>query len=270
MSAGPRDRWGNEVRIAHPGQASSGAVRLIRRYVSPLVRALFRPALLGMEHLPRQGPFLLVANHSAGMGLAEILSFAVMYLEKVGPSRPLAGFVLPTDFRIWPLSAVARGVGAIPSTYEAAEHTLGAQVPILVFPGGDHESLRPIWHANRVDFGGRLGFLRIARSDRSAGNTRQPLHGAGAVPIEDPGEPSGPAAPAWHQALGYLAARGDRRGAACGLHAAAVAASRRVGVVLARDAPGLSALGTLDHPHADWRAHRSIGAILARGSRRVR
>jgi len=100
------------------------------------------------------------------MGLAEILSFTVMYLEKVGPSRPLAGFVLPTDFRIWPLSAVARGVGAIPSTYEAAEHTLGAQIPILVFPGGDHESLRPIWHANRIDFGGRLGFLRIARSAR--------------------------------------------------------------------------------------------------------
>jgi 1-acyl-sn-glycerol-3-phosphate acyltransferase len=119
-----------------------------------------------MEHLPRHGPFLLVANHSAGMGLAELLSFISLYLEKVGPDRPLAGFVLPTDFRIWPLSAVVRSIGAIPSTYAAAEQTLEAQIPIMVFPGGDHESLRPIWHANRVDFGERLGFLRIARAAR--------------------------------------------------------------------------------------------------------
>lgn len=161
-----RNQWRKDVRIAHPGQISSDAARLLQRYVAPLVRGLHRPVLLGTEHLPRHGPFLLVANHSAGMGLAEILSFVVLYLKDVGPDRPLAGFVLPTDFHVWPLSAVAHSVGAIPSTYKAAEQTLAAQVPILVFPGGDHESLRPIWQANRVDFAGRLGFLRIARSAR--------------------------------------------------------------------------------------------------------
>ena len=31
-----------------------------------------------------------------------------------------------------------------------------------MFPGGDHDSLRPFWHFNRVDFLGRKGFLRIA------------------------------------------------------------------------------------------------------------
>jgi len=74
--------------------------------------------------------------------------------------------VLPTDFRIWPFSALVRRIGAIPSTYTAAEQTLTAQIPIMIFPGGDHEALRPIYHAHRVDFGGRLGFLRIARAAR--------------------------------------------------------------------------------------------------------
>ncbi len=35
---------------------------------------------------------------------------------------------------------------------------------ILVFSGGDYESLSPVWRANQVDLGGRLGFLRIARA----------------------------------------------------------------------------------------------------------
>ena len=60
------------------------------------------------------------------------------------------------------LSLALRSVGAIPSTYEAARSALGKGIPILLFPGGDHEALRPIWQANRIDLGGRLGFLRIA------------------------------------------------------------------------------------------------------------
>ena len=41
--------------------------------------------------------------------------------------------------------------------------TLRRGVPLLVFPGGDHETLRPVWQHARVDFGGRTGFLKIAR-----------------------------------------------------------------------------------------------------------
>ncbi len=128
------------------------------------MRLIHRPTLTGIEHLPATGPFLLVANHSAGMAVSELLSFAVLYLRDVGPHRPLAGFAHPVAFRVYPVSAILRGVGAIPSTYAAAEDALAKGVPLLVFPGGDHEAVRPIWQANRVDFNGRVGFLRIARA----------------------------------------------------------------------------------------------------------
>jgi 1-acyl-sn-glycerol-3-phosphate acyltransferase len=160
-----RSRWDDRVRIDHPGQPRPWVVRLAR-VLGPVVCALHRPTLLGTEHLPERGPFLLVANHSAGMGIAETVALVVTYLAKVGPDRPLAGFVLPVDFRIFPLSVVVRALGAVPSTYAAAEETLAAGIPLLVFPGGDHEALRPIWQAGRVDFGGRVGFLRIARAAR--------------------------------------------------------------------------------------------------------
>lgn len=137
-------------------------VRLALRIIHPIVRLCHRATLEGTHHLPERAPFLLVANHSAGLGITEILSFIALYLRHVGPDRPLAGFALPLGFRVFPLSALLRAVGAIPSTYEAASQTLAAGVPILVFPGGDHETLRSLWQANRVDFGGRLGFLKIA------------------------------------------------------------------------------------------------------------
>jgi 1-acyl-sn-glycerol-3-phosphate acyltransferase len=155
--------WGKGIAIENPGRPAPWMVRLLRRVAAPIVRLCHRPTLEGVEHLPARGPYILVANHSGGMGVAEIFSFAVLYLEKVGPERPLAGFALPVGFHVFPVSAALRAVGAIPSTYAAANHALAIGVPFLVFPGGDHETLRPIWRANDVDFGGRTGFLRIAR-----------------------------------------------------------------------------------------------------------
>ena len=132
------------------------------RALGPLVRLWFRPRLEGLENLP-DGPFLLVANHSGGMAFAEIASFVLAWAEHTRLERPLAGYAHTIGFRVFPLSWVLGRVGAIPSTYEAAYETLGGGVPILMFPGGDHEAFRPIWRAHEVDFGGRKGFLRIAR-----------------------------------------------------------------------------------------------------------
>jgi len=131
------------------------------RLFGPLVRVLFRPTLAGVEHLPANGPYLLVANHSAGMGVAEIASLALLLAPRV-TDHPIAGFAHPVSFRLWPLRPFVEMVGAVPSTYDDAYRTLESGVPLLVFPGGDHETLRPVWQAHRVDFGGRKGFLRIA------------------------------------------------------------------------------------------------------------
>ena len=157
-----QQRWAN-VTVSNPGRVSPRVVALIERWLLPVVRLLWRPTLVGTDNLP-PGPFLLVANHSAGVGIAELHSFAALYLHQVGAQRPLAGFALPFGFQVWPLSALHRELGTIPSSYGAAAAALAQGVPVLVFPGGDHESLQPIWHANRVDFGGRLGFLKIARA----------------------------------------------------------------------------------------------------------
>lgn len=96
------------------------------------------------------------------MGQAELLCFASIWARR-RPGAPLASLALSLMFKLKITRAFFRGLGAIPATYEAAYEALEAGSPLLIFPGGAHETLRPIWQARRVDFGGHKGFLRIAR-----------------------------------------------------------------------------------------------------------
>ena len=157
-----RESWRNESDLGRPGVVEPRARQRWLRYVRPLVRLAFRPRFEGVENLPSQGPYLLVSNHS-GAGNAEIMSLVIFFLERHEEMGPTAAMVHPLSFRGWPQGTWMRRLGAIPSTYAAAEAALAQRVSVLVMPGGDHEAQRPIWQANKVDFAGRKGFLRIAR-----------------------------------------------------------------------------------------------------------
>jgi 1-acyl-sn-glycerol-3-phosphate acyltransferase len=157
--------WAKRATVANVGRLSPGMAWLLRRVIGPAVRFFHRPTLVGAERLP-PGPYLLVANHSGGMDASELFSFAQLWLARFGEERPLAGFAHPFGFGIWPLSTVMRSLGTIPSTYEHARDALARGVPLLCFPGGDYEITRPIWQAHRVQFGGRVGYLKVARAAR--------------------------------------------------------------------------------------------------------
>jgi len=158
--------WANRVKSGAAGVPTPGWARLVQRWVGPFVRLAHRPTLDGAENLPSSGPFMLVANHSGSLATSEILAFATCYLERVGASRPLAAMAHPVALWLWPVSALLRGLGAIPSTYAAGESALRAGIPVLVFPGGSFEASRPVWQAYKVDFGGHQGFLKLARKLR--------------------------------------------------------------------------------------------------------
>jgi 1-acyl-sn-glycerol-3-phosphate acyltransferase len=146
-----------------PGRPSAKAVWRWRRLVAPLVRLAFRPKLDGTENLPTDRAVMIVANHS-GLGLAEIMSLIVCLIDRYGTSLRIAPMVHPIALNAWPAGGWMRRIGAIRATYEDAEAALAQGLSLLVFPGGDYESMRPIWQANRVDFEGRHGFLKIARA----------------------------------------------------------------------------------------------------------
>lgn len=155
--------WGERAEIpGAPGRQHPGAKRWWRRWVTPVLRWFHRPSISGVEHLPRDRAFLLVANHNAALGVSEIFCLVSLKFEEFD-AVPITALAHPFSFHIWPLTKGMAVSGAIPSTREAAMEALGAGLGVLVFPGGDHEVSRPVWQAGRVDFAGRTGFLRIAR-----------------------------------------------------------------------------------------------------------
>jgi len=56
-----------------------------------------------------------------------------------------------------------RKFGTVAANHENARMALESGAALLVYPGGDYEVFRPSWERHKVDFGGRKGYVRLAR-----------------------------------------------------------------------------------------------------------
>lgn len=147
---------------AHPGHFDVETAALLFRTLGPVCRHMWPGIFHGLSKLPSHNQFIVVANHS-GMGSAELWSLFVGWHERFGTGRPVAGMAHPAAFRLPFLRPVLQGLGAVEATQLGACKARLADVPLLIFPGGDHEAMRPYWQGDRVDFAGRKGWIRLAR-----------------------------------------------------------------------------------------------------------
>jgi 1-acyl-sn-glycerol-3-phosphate acyltransferase len=126
-----------------------------------LASAWFRPDIRGLERVPREGPVLIVGNHTGGANSPEVLIMQLAFSAYFGVERPhyqLAHRMVLNS----PVGAVVRRFGTVEADPANAEAALDAGAMVTVFPGGDYEVFRPSWESAKVDFGGRTGFLRLA------------------------------------------------------------------------------------------------------------
>jgi 1-acyl-sn-glycerol-3-phosphate acyltransferase len=114
----------------------------------------------GLEHVP-EGPAVLVCNHNGGLSPVDGL-FLVHYYRQRGYDEPI--YILAHDilFKHPRVAAVLRSVGIVPARRETARQVLEAGHKLLVFPGGDIETLRPYRDRGKVVLAGRSGFARLA------------------------------------------------------------------------------------------------------------
>lgn len=132
------------------------------RALEPTWKKAWPGRLVGRENVPKDGGFLLVANHS-GLGITECATLPGVWMDAFG-DRPLAAMAHSALFHLPALGHALRGLGAIPATKADAARAVQGGVPLLLFPGGDLEAMRPTWRAREVTFGGRTGFVRLARA----------------------------------------------------------------------------------------------------------
>ena len=163
----------------------------IRRRIGAVDRYLhyFSPVVRGLDNLPRSGPVLLVGNHSCLFWMPDVFAVARAVSERRGLEIPSYALGYDFLFRVPGLGPVLERLGAIPARGDDAERALGAGALVLVYPGGDREAARPWSERDRIDFGGRRGFVRLALRT-----------GVPVVPVVAHGS---------HHAI-YIAARGER------------------------------------------------------------
>ena len=122
----------------------------------------FRGEVDGLENIPTDEPVLLVGNHSGGTLIADTFVFAHAFYTHFGPHQRFHQLAHDLVFKVPGIRELVRRYGTVPASPENMRAALDRKAALLVYPGGDHESYRPSWEANQVDFDGRSGFVKLA------------------------------------------------------------------------------------------------------------
>ena len=121
----------------------------------------FRGEVRGLGNIPETGPVLMVGNHSGGNMTPDTTVFTLAFCAYFGVERPFYQLAHNLVLSI-PQLAFLRKYGTVAASPENSQKALSAGAALLVYPGGDYEVHRPSWERNRVDFGRRKGFVRLA------------------------------------------------------------------------------------------------------------
>jgi 1-acyl-sn-glycerol-3-phosphate acyltransferase len=121
----------------------------------------YRGEVRGLGNIPDSGPVLLVGNHSGGNMTPDTIIFTLAFSTYFGVERHF--YQLAHNLVLsMPTLGSLRKFGTVAASPENSEKALESGAALLVYPGGDYEVHRPTWQRNRVDFGNRKGFIRLA------------------------------------------------------------------------------------------------------------
>jgi 1-acyl-sn-glycerol-3-phosphate acyltransferase len=126
----------------------------------------FRADVRGLERIPPEGPVLLVGNHSGGTWIADTFIFAQSFYDHFGAQRRFHQLAHDLVFKVPGLRALVQRYGTVPASPANMARALKRGAALLVYPGGDHETFRPSWESDRVDFDQRTGFIELALEHR--------------------------------------------------------------------------------------------------------
>lgn len=136
----------------------------IRRHLPVIGRytSYFSPEVRGLDRLPADGPVLVVGNHSCLFYMPEVWVCGLAVLNRRGIDQPAYLLTYDLLLAVPGVGPVLRRLGALPARAPDAEQALRQGGCVVVYPGGDREACRPWTDRNRIDFGGRSGFIRLA------------------------------------------------------------------------------------------------------------
>src|SRR6201997_3237876 len=127
-----------------------------------LASLYFRADVRGLDRIPPDGPVLLVGNHSGGNVPPDTFVFTLAFCSYFGVERPFYQLAHNLVVSAPPLGWL-RKFGTVAANPDNARLALESSAALLVYPGGDYEGFRPSWERHKVDFDGRMGYVKLAR-----------------------------------------------------------------------------------------------------------
>jgi len=130
---------GGEARQAGSEQ-DYGFDREFRRRSEPLFRFFFdtfwRCDTRGMENVPKEGPIILVGNHSGGLPFDAMMVAYALSSARGGPQRICRPLYDRFVEGMPPVRDVYRKLGGVPASYAIADELLARGEAPMIFPEG--------------------------------------------------------------------------------------------------------------------------------------
>ncbi len=167
-----RQLVGNMLQLAEDHLGDAGPVdefgfdpEFNSRYLLPIARFFyqdwFRVQIRGLEHVPAQGPALVVANHSGTLPMDAVMLQTGLHDEHPA-QRNLRLLGADLVYEVPLLSALARKLGHIPAAPANADALLRAGELVGVFPEGFKGIGKPFAERYHLQRFGRGGFAATA------------------------------------------------------------------------------------------------------------
>jgi 1-acyl-sn-glycerol-3-phosphate acyltransferase len=128
---------------------------------NPLMDYWFRMEISGWERLP-QPPALLVGIHSGAPFVWDAWTIGVQWWRHFGRSRPLHGTAHDALMALPLVGSYFRRMGVLPASADSISAALAAERDVILWPGGERDSLRLWVQRDRAVLAGRKGFVRLA------------------------------------------------------------------------------------------------------------
>jgi len=173
-------RDGRPVVACDPSQRDPSFLAPLMDLFHALAESYFRWEVRGIEQVPASGAALMVGSHNGGVVNTDSWLTLLAVWRRFGPDRVVRP--LAHDFAFFDpvLGRIANRMGVLRAGHEAAAQAFRRGEMVLVYPGSDLDTWRPFRQRNRIELGGRKGFLKLALRERvpivpvvSAGTSEQ-------------------------------------------------------------------------------------------------
>ncbi len=141
---------------------------LIQRFAAlagPVLDRYFKPTVRGLDRIP-EGAALYVGNHNGGLLTPDTFTFGLHVLRERGVDFVPYGLGHEVAISLPIFHQLLIPLGAVRACHENALRLFEAGRKVLVYPSGDLDAMRPYRHRERVVFGNRRGYIRLALRGR--------------------------------------------------------------------------------------------------------